>query len=78
MRCAREADKISYKMYWLIFRYGDYVPRHFRSRLLAMVWIIIGLVLTALVTGAIVSAISSVEYSSQKNIYDTHVSVIFI
>ncbi|XP_057309719.1 uncharacterized protein LOC130647766 isoform X2 [Hydractinia symbiolongicarpus] len=56
--------------------YGDYVPRHFRSRLLAMVWIIIGLVLTALVTGAIVSAISSVEYSSQKNIYDTHIGAL--
>ena len=48
--------------------YGDEVPKHFISRLLCLVWMLVGLMLTAIITTTVMEAVKKDHNTKGKNI----------
>ena len=53
--------------------YGDFTVTKVKSRIFAVVWCFIGLIMTSLIVGAIVTALTTVNGSSQFKIYGSQV-----
>jgi len=58
-----------------ILRYGDFVPRGIPGRLFTVIWILMGLVLSSLVIGAIVTSLTSVNSSTDIKLYGSKVGL---
>ena len=62
---------------FLFDRYGDFVPRRFISRVFTVIWILIGLITTALLIGAITATLTSLnEAANNIKIYGSQVKLI--
>ncbi|XP_066928820.1 uncharacterized protein [Clytia hemisphaerica] len=56
--------------------YGDFTVTKFRARLFAVAWALIGLVMTSLLIGAIVTALTTVNGAAQFKIYGSEVGAL--
>ena len=70
----KRSTKLQNKASFKIFRYGDFTVTKVKSRLFAVAWCLIGLIMTSLIVGAIVTALTTVNGSSQFKIYGSQVS----
>ena len=58
-----------------VLSYGDIAPVSIPGRSFAIIWILVGLVITAILTGAITTSLTSSVMASSAKIYGTSVSV---
>jgi hypothetical protein len=56
-----------------IFRYGDRSPVTIPGRLFAIVWVLMGLVIISIVTGGIVTSITSILVVQEDKLYGAQV-----
>ena len=58
------------------YRYGDKVPSSDRSKAFAVVWVLMGLVIFGIFSGAICTAFTTVIYQSSTRLYGSEVSIV--
>ncbi|XP_066925678.1 uncharacterized protein [Clytia hemisphaerica] len=56
--------------------YGDFAPTKVGARIFAMIWALVGLVMTGIVIGAIVTALTTVNGAAQFKIYGSQVGAL--
>ena len=54
-------------------RYGDKVPKAYVSKAFAIIWILIGLVIMGILSGALTSAVTSFVFETDIMLYGTKV-----
>ncbi|XP_057300471.1 uncharacterized protein LOC130632586 isoform X2 [Hydractinia symbiolongicarpus] len=56
--------------------YGDFVPKRVLSRIFAIIWILVGLVMSSLIVGAIVTSLTTVNDAAKVKIYGTEIGAL--
>ena len=56
-----------------IFRYGDITPRSVPGKIIAMIWTLVGLVLTGILTGALTSTVTTLTIPVATSLYGSKV-----
>ena len=55
------------------FSYGDRSPRGFVARMFAIAWVLVGLVITSIVTGVVTTSLTAITLSTDVKLYGTKV-----
>uniref|UniRef100_A0A7M5UJ08 Fibronectin type-III domain-containing protein n=1 Tax=Clytia hemisphaerica TaxID=252671 RepID=A0A7M5UJ08_9CNID len=55
--------------------FGDFIPRRIQSRVLAMVWSLIGIIMNSLIVGSLVTTLMSLNIQKDVKLYGTKVAV---
>eukprot|EP00111_Clytia_hemisphaerica_P023085 TCONS_00067910-protein len=55
--------------------FGDFIPRRIQSRVLAMVWSLIGIIMNSLIVGSLVTTLMSLNIQNDVKLYGTKVAV---
>ena len=53
--------------------YGDRSPRGFVARIFAIVWVLVGLVITSIFTGVVTTSLTAITLSTDVKLYGTKV-----
>ena len=62
---------------YLFFSYGDRSPRGFVARIFAIIWVLIGLVITSIFTGVVTTSLTAITLSTDVKLYGTKVGFSF-
>lgn len=60
---------------YFLHRYGDRSPRGFVARIFAIIWVLVGLVITSIFTGVVTTSLTAITLSTDVKLYNTHVSI---
>lgn len=55
------------------FSYGDRSPRGFLARIFAIVWVLVGLVITSIFTGVVTTSLTAITLSTDVKLYGAKV-----
>ena len=57
------------------YSYGDRSPRGFLARIFAIIWVLVGLVITSIFTGVVTTSLTAITLSTDVKLYGTKVSL---
>ncbi|KAJ7390406.1 hypothetical protein OS493_025663 [Desmophyllum pertusum] len=58
------------------FSYGDRSPRGFVARIFAIVWVLVGLVITSIFTGVVTTSLTAITLSTDVKLYGTKIAAV--
>ena len=68
---------INLAIVFFLYSFGDFIPRRISSRILAMAWSLVGIIMNSLIVGSLVTTLMTLNIQKEVKLYGTKVCMLY-